>query len=115
MIMGQIGEYRELSHEERQEYLMGLLESGTNETRTIQKAGLKAIREMFAEALGCLEDAACHLRDIGKQYLELYPDDECEEPEVIFWWGIEEAIKPLEQIQEKLEAVADCVPKEVTA
>ena len=22
----------------------------------------------FAEALGCLEDAACHLRDIDKQY-----------------------------------------------
>ncbi len=74
----------------------------------------------FAEALDLLEDAACHLRDIDEQYKELYPDDECEEPELFFWQEVRETIDagcfrktPLQRIQEKLEAVADCVPKEV--
>lgn len=82
----------------------------------------KTIAGKFAEALGCLEDAACHLRDINNQYTELYPDDECEEPELLFWQEIEETIDagyfrktPLQRIQEKLEAVAKYVPKEVTA
>lgn len=71
-----------------------------------------SIAGKFAEALGCLEDAACHLRDIDKQYLTLYPEDECEEPELWFWWRIEEAIKPLETIQKDLETVAQHVPEE---
>ena len=76
----------------------------------------------FAEALNCLEDAACHLRDIDNQYNERYPDDECEEPELFFWQEIRETIDAgcfretfLQRIQEKLEAVAEYMPKELTA
>ena len=83
-------------------------------TREGENSQEKSLAKTFAAALSCLDDAACWLRRIDDQYLEIYPNDECEEPEVVFWWGIQDAIKPLEHIQEKLEAIADCVP-EVTA
>lgn len=77
------------------------------------------IADKFAEALGHLEDAACYLRDIDEQYLVLYPDDECEEPELFFWQEIRETIDagrfsktPLQRIQEQLEAIAKYVPEE---
>lgn len=71
-----------------------------------------SIAGKFAEALGCLEDAACYLRDIDKQYDAIYPDDECEYPELEFWFAIDDAIKPLEAIQKGLEAAEEHMPKE---
>lgn len=79
---------------------------------TTEERETKTIAGKFAEALGCLEDAACHLRDIDKQYDVLYPDDECEYPEMEFWFALDVAIKPLEAIQKGLEAAEECMPKE---
>ena len=80
-----------------------------------EQTDTKTIAGKFAEALGCLEDAACHLRDIDNQYDLLYPDDECAYPELQFWFALDDAIKPLERIQKGLEAVDAYAPKEVTA
>jgi len=74
----------------------------------------ETIAGKFAEALGCLEDAACYLRDIDKQYDVIYPDDECEYPELKFWFALDGVIKPLEALQKGLMAVEPLVPKEET-
>jgi len=112
MHVGQIGEYRELAPEERREYLMRLIEVPRNEKLAIQKAGVKGIAEMFNEALSCLTDGIDWLERIDKQYIERYADDDCEMPEHLFWWGVNDVIKLLRDILQGLEAVEKCVPKE---
>ena len=106
MLIGRIGEYRELDHEERQKYLMRLIEAPGNETLAIQQAGAQAIVEMFNEALSCLTDGTDWLVRIDSQY-----KIECKEPESYFWDEVYEAIKPLKNILLGLEEVAKYMPK----
>ena len=73
----------------------------------------KTIAGKFAEALGCLEDASCYLRDIDKQYVEFYRnDDECTGLELEFWWGVSEAAMALTQMLQDLKDVEKHMPKE---
>ena len=102
MIMGQIGEYRELSSQERLDNRMRDLRSALEKKETDSIAG------MFAELLGCLEDAACWLHKVNAQY----PDDDDDASDNPFWGETYEATDPLNRIIKGLRAIEKCVPKE---
>ena len=114
MIMGQIGEYRELSSQERLDNRMRDLRSALEKKETDSIAG------KFAEALGCLEDAACWLRELHQEFEKLYPDDmDPRDPAAPFWYAVNEAItsepftdSPLRDILQELQAVRKYMPKE---
>lgn len=127
MIMGQIGEYRELSLQE-------LRNRFGQEARDIQALELQAkkerakpIAEMFAEALGNLEDALCCLTRINEQYEEYqarYSDDirlvteyglrHCN-PELDFWLQTEKAEDSLGDMLYKLQRLRIPAPQEKDA
>ena len=79
------------------------------------------IAGMFAEAMGCLEDAWNYLRQIDEQGQKQYADDirlvasfglrPCN-PEMRFWEEILEAKEDLWRIQNELKTVAKHMPKE---
>ena len=104
MTIAQIGEYRELTASERHESLM----------QRLDKKEPIAIAEMFDEALSDLTDARDWLERINQQFDKFYPEDgegECVLPELLFWEGVCEAIKPLADILEGLEAIEKLMPK----
>ena len=122
MIVGQIGEYRELTLEE-------LRERFGQQCREIQALELEAkkqqaesIAEMFAEALGHIADALCYLERVNEQYLEQHTDDgrlmadyglrSCN-PATDFWLQAEQAEDSLKDILHRLRRVEPLVPKEV--
>lgn len=75
----------------------------------------KTVAEMFANALGCLEDAAHFLQRIDDEFLGRYPADmNPRDPAAPFWYAIAEIIEPLARLHYGLEAVEKYVPKEVT-
>ena len=123
MILGQIGEYRELSLEEQREYFgqqcrdaqaLERLEADQRDTTTI--AG------KFAKVLGCLEDALNWLGQVNEQYdPEQYADDirlvndyglpPCN-PAMDFWLQAALAEGALKGILDKLQGVEPLAPKE---
>jgi len=78
---------------------------------------LDSITDKFAEALGCLEDAACWLRELHQEFERLYPDDmDPKDPAAPFWYAVNEATEPLNSVYDDLEAVEKHAPttEEVT-
>jgi len=114
MIMGQIGPIRLFTREELQAKRMQVLASAKGERETDSIAG------MFAEALGCLEDAGHWLCKLKQEFEKLYPDDmDPKDPAAPFWYAVNEAItsepftdSPLRDILQELQAVRKYVPKE---
>ena len=121
MIMGQIGEYRELTLEE-------LRERFGQRCRDIQALELEAEKEkdqtiagMFAEALGNIECAIAYLGQVNEQYLKQHTDGSrlvadyglrsCN-PATDFWLQAENAEGLLKDILRKLQGVEPLVPKE---
>lgn len=103
MTMGQIGEYRELTASERLETLL---------QRLANKQPI-AIPEMFAELLGCLEDAAHSLHKLNQKFEKLYPDDmDPKDPAAAFWYAIAEATEPLKSVFDDLRAIKKDIPRE---
>ena len=76
----------------------------------------KSIAGKFAEALGCIEDAAHWLDRIDEQFEKRYPNDiDYGDPSEPFWAGICMAITTLDLVQDGLKEAAKYMPKEVTA
>jgi len=106
MIMGQIGEYRELTASEILESLL---------QRLANKQPI-AIPEMFAELLGCLEDAAHWLHKLNQEFEKLYPDDmDPKDPAAPFWYAVAEATEPLKSVFDDVRAIKKYMPKETEA
>ena len=123
MILGQIGEYRELSLEERRERLARDVREMEEilEGLQVEKKQAKSIAEKFAEALGCLEDAVSRLERINRQYdPEQYADEirlvrdyglpPCN-PVMDFWLQTELAQDSLKDILCRLRRVESLAPK----
>ena len=110
MRVGRIGEYRELSLEEvRTKFAQLARHMQTLELQ--EKKKVKSIAGMFAEALGSLEDTIWLLERIDERYDDIHPKDECEYPELNFWFGLDDAIEPLKNILRELQSVEKDVPK----
>lgn len=126
MILGHIGEHRELSLEEQRERFgqqcrdaqaLDKLETEQGETKTL--AG------KFAEALGCLEDALHWLRQVNEEYdpdkhiddtppVRGYSLHRCK-PVMDFWLQAEQAEEQLKNILRRLQRVEPLAPKEGAA
>ena len=118
MIMGQIGEYRELSLEElRAEFGRQAREIQALESQA-QKEQVKPIAGMFAEILGHLEDALCYLGRVNEQYEGGGDYVECglrlRNPTMDFWLQAELAEDSLKDILRGLRRIEPLVPKEGT-
>ena len=123
MIVGQIGEYRELTLEE-------LRERFGQQCRDIRALELEAEKEkaqtiagMFAEALGHIEEALCYLGQVNEQYdPEQYADEialvteyglrPCN-PVMRFWTEADKAEEELKDILCRLQRVEPLAPKQV--
>ena len=83
----------------------------------------KTIVGMFAEVLGCLEDAACYLGRVNAQYdPEQYADEirlVCDyglppcNPVMRFWTEADKSAEELKDILRRLRRVQPLVPKQV--
>ena len=77
------------------------------------ESNAKPIAEMFAEALGCLEDADHWLCKLKQEFEKLYPDDmDPKDPAAPFWYAVNEATEPLNSVYDDLRAVETDTPKE---
>ena len=91
----------------------GLL-SGRREKMVTEERDTKTITEMFAEALGCLEDALCYLGRINEQYdPEQHDDEVCPSynPALDFWLQTEQEEELLKDILNRLQRVEPLAPK----
>jgi len=118
MIMGQIGEYRELNLEERREHLAQQLKDAQVLGEILEglqgeEKEAQSIAEMFAELLGCLADAHAWLHEINERFEKCYPDDmDPKDPAAPFWYAVAEAIEPLDSVYDDLEAIEKDMPRE---